>query len=56
MGGLREKYQNKDLHGNINMAPLNEWLLEVSSKFQNVNMYKYLSAKLWATSYLALFS
>ena len=65
MGGLREKYQNDVLRGNMNMAPLNEWLLEVSCKFQNVNMYrfilvicfyKYMSVKIWATSCLALFS
>ena len=43
MGGLREKYQNNVLHGGMNMAPPNEWLLEVSSKFQNVNMYEYMS-------------
>ena len=55
MGGLREKYQNNVLHGNMNMAPLNEWLLYVFSKFQNVNMYEYVSdlcAQIYVTTTL----
>ena len=39
IGELREKFENDILHGNINMAPLNDGLLQVSGKFQNGNMH-----------------
>ena len=51
---LREKYQNDVLHGNsVNMAPLNEWLPQLSSKFQNVSMYKYMSSDLYVQMHVS---
>ena len=38
MGGLIEKYQNNVLHGNMNMAPLNEF----SVSFMQISKCQYV--------------
>ena len=39
MGGLREKYQNDVLHGNVNMVPNDCYQFPVSLKWQYVQIY-----------------
>ena len=43
MGDLKEKYQNDVLHGNMNMAPLNECRYNFPASFKMsicTNMYQ----------------